>query len=57
MTDSQNNNQTIPCPECDSPLIFTKAEKGEIIECHICGCESEVLAVNPVKISPLEEEK
>lgn len=49
---------TIPCPECDTPLqLPTQLVKGKIIECPACGCESEFVETNPVRISPLEEEK
>lgn len=58
MNTSQNNKQTIPCPECDTPLqVPSQLIKGKIIECPACGCESEVVEINPIKISPLEEEK
>lgn len=59
MTNAPNNNiQTIACPECDTPLkLSLPIMVGKIAECPACGCESEVVEINPIKISPLEEEK
>lgn len=51
-------NQTIPCPECDTPLVVpADLSVGKIIECPACGTESEFVALNPLQLSPLEEEK
>ena len=50
--------QTIPCPECDTPLVISsKACVGKIIECPACGIESELISLSPLKVAPLEEEK
>lgn len=54
------NNYSLvkPCPECDTPLTLSKDHRvGEIIECDACGAESEIIALNPVKLVLLEEEK
>lgn len=46
------------CPECDSVITLYKEPKiGDILECHVCGAESEVIQSNPLELSPLEEEK
>jgi len=48
----------IPCPECDTPIAVTKnLQIGDVIECPACGTESELVSINPLKLSPLEEEK
>lgn len=50
--------KTLPCPECDAKLIIPDRIKlGTIIECAACGAESEIIDLNPFKLSPLEEEK
>ena len=46
------------CPECDSVItLFKEPKKGDVLECHVCGAESEVIQSNPLELSPLEEEK
>lgn len=50
--------QTIPCPECDTPLdIYSDFPLEKIVECPACGTENEIISINPFKIAPLEEEK
>lgn len=51
-------SQKAICPECDSEIILVKGIKtGDVLECQICGAECEILKVNPLELSPLEEEK
>lgn len=53
-----NKTQSLVCPECDTPLNLPKEfVVGKIIECDACGTESEIVTTNPLKLSPLEEEK
>jgi len=46
-----------PCPECDNQITIEKLKSGLIVECPACGTESEVIAVDPPQLAPLEEEK
>lgn len=53
-----NTSDTIPCPECDTPL--PKPEHllvGLVVECNACGTESEFISLTPPALAPLEEEK
>lgn len=50
--------EEILCPECDTPIkTRDNVELGLIVECSACACESEIVSLNPLKLSPLEEEK
>ncbi len=50
--------QSIACPECESPIKYQEELKiGTIVECTVCGAQSEVVSLSPLKLSPLEEEK
>ena len=56
--DHKQKLKSIPCPECDN--IIKLAENiiiGSIVECPACAVESEIIEINPVVLSPLEEEK
>ena len=55
MTDAPN---PLKCPECDN-LLKTEKElkKGLLIECSACGTENEIISLDPLLLSPLEEEK
>lgn len=56
--DHSQKSQNIVCPECDTPLtIPAEIVIGKISECPACGTQSEIVAVNPLKLAPLEEEK
>ena len=59
MNITQNEKKFIVfCPECNTVLPYhDKINQGMILECPACGIESEIIEVNPVKLSPLEEEK
>lgn len=51
-------NQTVPCPECDTPIdIPADVASGKIVECPACGTESEFVNLDPFTLAPLEEEK
>ena len=55
MTDAPN---PLNCPECDNPLKTEKElKKGLLIECSACGTENEIISLDPLLLSPLEEEK
>lgn len=55
MDNRQKNN--IACPECDTILTIDEEKLGKVVECPACGTESEIVNINPLKLSPLEEEK
>lgn len=45
------------CPECESALDFDEeeVEEGDVIVCNECGTEYEVVAVDPLELSKVEE--
>ncbi len=50
--------EKIVCPDCKQTM---KEEKemmvGDVLECRNCGCEVEILSVEPLKCRELLEEK
>jgi len=46
------------CPECESDLDIEEDEvdEGEIISCPECGTDFEVVAVEPLELTRVEEE-
>ncbi|KKR34390.1 MAG: hypothetical protein UT63_C0002G0035 [Candidatus Gottesmanbacteria bacterium GW2011_GWC2_39_8] len=50
--------KTAKCPECDNKIIVdSESKEGTVVECDACGTESEIISVNPLTLTPLEEEK
>jgi alpha-aminoadipate carrier protein LysW len=47
------------CPECESDLDIEEDEvdEGEVISCPECGTDFEVVAVDPLELSRVEEEE
>jgi len=46
----------VVCPECDNPLdIEEDLDRGETLQCEECGAVLEVIAVDPVELSAVEE--
>jgi alpha-aminoadipate/glutamate carrier protein LysW len=47
------------CPECESDLDIEEDEvdEGEIVSCPECGSDFEVVAVEPLELSRVEEEE
>jgi alpha-aminoadipate carrier protein LysW len=46
----------VVCPECDNPLdLEDDIDVGETVQCEECGVELEVVGIDPVELSPLEE--
>ena len=47
------------CPECESDLDIEEDEvdEGEIVSCPECGTDFEVVAVEPLELSRVEEEE
>jgi alpha-aminoadipate carrier protein LysW len=46
------------CPECESDLDIEEDEvdEGEIVSCPECGSDFEVVGVEPLELSLVEEE-
>jgi alpha-aminoadipate carrier protein LysW len=45
------------CPECESDLDIEEDEvdEGEVVSCPECGTDFEVVAVEPLELSRVEE--
>ncbi|MGA2569196.1 MAG: hypothetical protein ABSF23_01635 [Terracidiphilus sp.] len=45
------------CPECDTELDIEvdEIEEGDVIACEECGTEYEVVGVDPLELTRLEE--
>ena len=45
------------CPECESDLDIDvdEVEEGDVVACDECGTEYEVVAVEPLELSKVEE--
>ena len=48
---------TVVCPECDNPLDIDvdEVEEGETLQCDECGVDLEVVSVDPLELTPMEE--
>ncbi len=46
------------CPECESALDVDEeeVEEGDVVVCDECGTEYEVVAVDPLELSKVEED-
>jgi alpha-aminoadipate carrier protein LysW len=46
------------CPECESDLGFEEDEvdEGEVVSCPECGTDFEVVAIEPLQLSRVEDE-
>ena len=49
----------VPCPECESDLDIEEDEidEGEIVSCPECGSDFEVVGVEPLELSLVEDEE
>ena len=48
-----------PCPVCDAAIgLMTDTVVDELLECHDCGCELVVTALDPASLeeAPMAEE-
>jgi len=47
------------CPECESDLDIEEDEvdEGEVVSCPECGTDFEVVAVEPLELSRVEDEE
>lgn len=45
------------CPECDTKLDLDEedAEEGTVVLCEECGTEYEIVGVDPLELSKVEE--
>jgi len=46
------------CPECDSDLDVEEDElnEGEVVSCSECGCDFEVVGVDPLELAVVGDE-
>jgi alpha-aminoadipate carrier protein LysW len=46
------------CPECESDLDVEEDEldEGEILSCAECGCDFEVVGIEPLELTKVSEE-
>ncbi len=46
------------CPECESDLDIEEDEvdEGEVVSCPECGTDFEVVAIEPLELSRVDEE-
>lgn len=46
------------CPECESALDFDEEdiEEGDVVVCDECGSEFEIVALEPLELSKVDEE-
>ena len=46
------------CPECDNLLDLDpeELEEGETVTCDECGLEMEVISVEPLQLTPIDQE-
>ena len=46
------------CPECESDLDIEEDEvdEGEVVSCPECGTDFEVVAIDPLELSKVEDE-
>ena len=52
------NDSKIICPDCQAVIKASeKMEIGDIIECEECGCEVEILSLEPLQYRELVEQK
>jgi alpha-aminoadipate/glutamate carrier protein LysW len=47
------------CPACESDLDIEEGEvdEGDVVTCSECGTDFEVVAVDPLELSRMEEEE
>lgn len=52
-----DTNNKVICPDCQAEIKSETMSIGDILECHECGTEVEILSINPLKYRELIEEK
>ncbi len=56
---SETTTASATCPECDADVRFPRVPlQGEIARCPDCGCELEVISLDPItlEVAPEVEE-
>jgi alpha-aminoadipate carrier protein LysW len=56
---SNREKATMPsCPECENELDVDVEEldEGDVITCDECGCEYEVVGVEPLELARIDDE-
>jgi alpha-aminoadipate carrier protein LysW len=46
------------CSECENPLDFDEedVDEGDVIVCDECGTEFEVVAIDPIELTKVDED-
>ena len=49
----------VMCPECESDLDIEEEEvdEGEVVSCPECGTDFEVVAIEPLELSKVEDDE
>ncbi len=49
----------VMCPECESDLDIEEEEvdEGEVVSCPECGTDFEVVAIEPLELSKVDEDE
>lgn len=48
----------VTCPDCGEAVSVGEEKKvGDVIECPVCGAEMEIVNLEPLEVSLIEEEK
>ncbi len=47
----------VVCPECDNPIVVdvNEVEEGETVQCDECGADLEIVSVDPLEVTSIEE--
>ena len=46
------------CPECDADVqVDEDADKGDVVDCSDCGCQLEVVGLDPIELDVAEQEE
>lgn len=49
--------QTTQCPVCSSDVIIEEeSSEKDLVNCLNCGVELEIVALQPLRLNPLQEE-
>jgi len=58
-TEIPRRKAMVLCPECESDLDIEEDEvdEGDVVTCSECGSDFEVVAVDPLELTKMEEEE
>ena len=47
----------VVCPECENPIVVDtdEMERGETLQCEECGVDLEVVSVDPLELTAVDE--